>query len=192
MTRRAKQESVTADLEPVFARNERMRQSVNVHGGSRDPNRGSWCTPKWLADLIGPFDLDPCSNPRSHIQATKTYQLERGQDGLFVPGSELATERVFINPPYEHDSVLRWYQAYKHTRWCFLLRFDPSTDWFDQIYDAAELVAVPRGRRVNFEPPPGVKASSNAIAHALYYRYAADVPDAVVRACVTWRKKSRG
>lgn len=164
---------------------------VNVNGGSRDPNRGSWCTPKWLADLIGEFDLDPCSNERSHIRVGRTFSLEAGQDGLAESKRVAGNLRVFVNPPYERDSVLRWYRAYKHTRWCFLLRFDPSTDWFDLIYDAAELIAVPRGRRVNFEAPPGVKASSNAIAHALYYRHAADATSAVIRACATWRKKSR-
>jgi hypothetical protein len=167
------------------------RETVNVHGGSRDPNRGSWCTPKWLAELIGPFGLDPCSNPRSHVEAGVRMMLERGQDGLAFGNVAYPETRVFINPPYAQDSVIRWFRAYQHTRWCFLLRFDPSTDWFEQIYDAAELVAVPRGRRVNFEPPPGVKGSSNAIAHALYYRHAEDATSDVVRACVTWRKKSR-
>jgi hypothetical protein len=171
-------------------------ESVNVRGNTNDPNRGNWCTPKWLAELIGPVDLDPCSNPRSHVQAKRRLMLANGDDGLAPDWlySPLVVNgpRVFINPPYARGSVLRWYDAYKHTRWCFLLRFDPSTEWFDAVYSAAELIAVPRGRRVNFEPPPGVAASSNAIAHALYYRHAADVPPSVVRACVTWRKKNRG
>jgi hypothetical protein len=191
---------VRADIEPVFARNQRMRErgSPSAAGGS---GVGSWCTPKWLADMIGTFDLDPCSNPRSHVRATKRLALETGDDGLDISTVQKRTQtlsaqawwglRVFINPPYERGSVLRWLDAYRHTRWCFLLRFDPSTEWFGKIYDAAELIAVPRGRRVNFEPPPGVKASSNAIAHALYWRHAADAPDAVIRNCVCWRKRSR-
>src|SRR5262245_47299566 len=73
---------------------------VNVHGGSRELSRGAWCTPKWLADLIGPVDLDPCSNPRSHIQAAEHWMLELGQNGLLAKPSSVY--RVFINPPYEH------------------------------------------------------------------------------------------
>lgn len=172
--------------------------TVNVLGGSGDPSRGNWCTPKWLADLIGPFDLDPCSNPRSHVVTSKPpLMLERGHDGFDISavqshcGVRTAQAwwalRVFVNPPYERGSVLRWLDAYKHTRWCFLLRFDPSTEWFAKVYDAAELVAVPRGRRVNFEPPPGVKASSNAYPHALFYRCVEDATDAVLKACVHWR-----
>lgn len=168
----------------------------NVLGGSTDADRGSWCTPKWLAEMIGPFDLDPCSNPRSHIVAGRRVMLEGGDDGL-VPhqgGVKLRVadwSRVFINPPYANGSVLRWFDAYKHTAWCFLLRFDPSTEWFAEVYDAASLIAVPKGRRVNFEPPPGVKASSNAIAHALYYRREQDATSAVLKQCVCWRKRAR-
>jgi hypothetical protein len=29
----------------------------------------AWCTPWALAIALGKFDLDPCSNPRSHIRA---------------------------------------------------------------------------------------------------------------------------
>lgn len=159
--------------------------------GHNPGDRGGWCTPKWLADMIGHWDLDPCSNPRSHVVAGTKYMLERGEDGLAhenaIHGFLVDKTRVYINPPYENGSVARWFEAYKHTNWCFLLRFDPSTKWFEPIYRAAEVVAVPLGRRVNFEPPPGVKASSNAIAHALYYKRAQDVTPAVFAACAWWR-----
>lgn len=42
------QETFLAAL--TTGRPEECTVSVNVHGGSRDPTRGSWCTPKWLAD----------------------------------------------------------------------------------------------------------------------------------------------
>jgi hypothetical protein len=154
--------------------------------------RDSWCTPRWLADAIGEFDLDPCSNPRSHVKARKTYQVERGEDGLDPSSFRLMGScRTFINPPYSRDQVQRWIDAYKHTQFCFLLRFDPSTKWFQDIYDASGLIAIPRGRRINFEPPPGVSASSNVFPHALFYRNPSDATGEVIRACVAWRKKPR-
>jgi hypothetical protein len=176
---------------------------VTALGNTRDPNRGAWCTPKWIADLVGPWRLDPFSNPRSHIDAERACMLERGDDGLGdgkTPGSHFVraeeavaiadeTWRVWIQPDYQ--VVLRAFAHYRHTRWCALLRFDPSTEWFEEIYEASSLIAVPRGRRVNFEPPPGVRASSNAYPHALYYRNAEDATPSVLRACVAWRKKSR-
>lgn len=177
-----------------------MTETANVLGGSGDEERGTWCTPKWLAEKLGPFDLDPCSNPRSHIEADTRCMLEDGGNGLSDdrPGSYrsaafygLAHEhtRVFVNPPYAHGQVIRWVRHYAHTRWCFLLRFDPSTDWFVELYRQTSLVCVPRGRRVNFEPPPGVKASSNTIPHALFYRHAEDATSAILRACIAWRPR---
>ena len=179
--------------EPGFSEGQR----ANPLGGSGDSARGTWCTPKWLAEAVGPWDLDPFSNPRSHIASTWRCSLEDGGDGLLpefgqyrcrageAPAFAFSDLRVWIQPPY--DIVLQAFRHYRHTRWCALLRFDPSTKWFAEVYAEARMVCVPRGRRVNFEPPPGVKASSNAYPHALFYRDARDVTDAVMAMCVTWR-----
>lgn len=163
-------------------------KKANTYGGSGDDERGAWCTPKWLAEKLGAFDLDPCSNPRAHIDARVRLTLENGHDGLrYCVGPD---ERVFINPPYANGQVIRWFRAYQHTRFCFLLRFDPSAKaWFTELYRSTGLVCVPRGRRVNFEPPPGVTGSSNTIPHALFYKHAEDAPDALLRACIAWRPR---
>lgn len=129
--------------------------SANPAGGSgKSEGRDSWCTPKWLADLLGKFDLDPCSNPRSHIRASRRLMLEEGSDGLY---------------PYAHGEVLKWVKHWRHTRFCFLLRWDPSTKWFAELIPHCTHVWFP-ARRINFEPPPGVKSSSNPFPHALYLR----------------------
>jgi hypothetical protein len=172
--------------------------TVNPAGGSGDKEgRDSACTPKWLAELLGKFDLDPCSNPRSHVQAQKRLMLESGDDGLWLydktgePG--LIKERqirgkgandfygidrtaiigktcyVFINPPYARGQVIRWVKHWRHTRFCFLLRWDPSTEWFGELICHCTHVWFP-ARRINFEPPPGVTFSSNPFPHALYLR----------------------
>jgi hypothetical protein len=104
-----------------------------------------------------------------------------------------ATEmaHVWLQPDYRF--VLRAFNHYRHTRWIALLRFDPRPEWFDEIYEGAELVAVirhdPEGRPFGFEPPPGVTASTNTFPHALYARHAEDVPRAALRYCAAWRKK---
>lgn len=181
----------------------------NVRGGSRDPRRGAACTPLWLARAVGPWDLDPFSNPRSHIVSTERCMLEDGGDGFGdgTPGSyrigdeikhTSATTRLWGQPDYLF--TLRAFNHYAHTRWCFLLRFDPRPEWFGEIYDRAELVAIPRGTydedaqtllstTFNFELAPGLRASGNTFPHALYYRRAEDVTDAVKRTCICWRKK---
>jgi hypothetical protein len=178
---------------------------VNVRGKSGDPNRGNWCTPKWLAKYVGPWDLDPFSNPRSHIVARDACMLEDGGDGFgdhSTPGSyrcagspervAQASARVWIQPPYSIVQLVL--NHYRHTRWCALLRFDPRPKWFDDVYEAAELVCVirndPDGKPFNFEPPPGVTASSNMFPHALFYRRADDVTDAALRHTIAWRKRA--
>lgn len=149
--------------------------TTNVHGNSGDESRGTWCTPKWLCELMGEFDLDPCSNERSHVQAARRYTLPVF-DGLSYWSTVAASQRVFINPPYSQGQVIKWVWAYAHTDFTFLLRWDPSTAWFRElIYGAslhgrARFAWFPTGRRINFEAPPGVKASSSTMPHALYMK----------------------
>lgn len=168
---------------------DRDLKPVNALGGSGEPARDEWCTPAWVAEMIGRFDLDPCSNARSHIRATARYSLDDGDDGLALAAKVAPTARVFVNPPYSAGSVAKWVSAYGHTRFCFLLRFDPSTEWFCVLYARSLLVAIPRGRRINFEPPPGVRASSNTFPHALFYARPEDATPAVLRACIAWRTR---
>lgn len=195
---------------------ELKKRKANKNGGSKEKARGCWCTPKKWADRLGHFDLDAFSNPRSNISAGIHLMLERGDDAFGPAGSTkpgrffaaptggvIATgerrrwptesgvldadgeSRVFIQPPYE--IVMRAIAHYEHTRFVALLRFDPSTKWFRRLYRICELVAVPVGERLNFEPPPGVKASTNTFPHAFYYRRAADAPREVLSHCIAWR-----
>jgi hypothetical protein len=187
------------DLKPANMR--RRRRAANLNGGSKDPARGMYCTPKWIADIVGAWDLDPFSNPRSHIVSTERCMLEDGGDGLLDPrrpGSyrrsgdhvELvagANKRVWLQPPYEIvDEALA---HYGHTRFCALLRFDPSTNWFQKLYRLTRLVCVPRRKRINFEPPPGVTVSENSYPHALYYARPEDATEQVLRRCIAWRTR---
>ena len=146
--------------------------------------RGSWCTPKWLADLIGHVELDPCSNERSHIntvqRCTGHGQLDDGLRTIVPDGW-----RVFINPPYGPGEVIKWVRHYRRTNFIFLLRWDPSTDWFDELIGHCTHEWFPKGRRVNFEPPPRIESSSAAFPHALFLRNPA--PDLLGRLAAAGR-----
>lgn len=150
-----------------------------------EPDRDTWCTPKWLADAVGEFDLDPCSNSRSHIRARSTCKLSEGRDGLARCPTQ--DTRTWINPPYSAGQVIRWVRAYQHTRFTFLVRLDPSTEWFAELYRASEVLLVPRGKRIDFEPPPGVKASSNPFPHVLAYADHRDITREIETLCFEWR-----
>lgn len=180
------------------------KTKVNVRGGTRDPNRGTWCTSALVARAVGSFDLDPFSNPRSHIASTHRCMLEDGGDGFGdgSPGSYRTGDstpggpvqgiagdftRVWIQPDYRF--VAKAFAHYAHTRWVALLRFDPRVTWMRRIYARAELVCVLW--ESEFEPPPGVvDPPGNTFPHAIYYRHAADVTDDVLRMSISWRKKA--
>lgn len=192
---------------------------ANVNGGSGEPARGTYCTPAKYAAAVGPWDLDPFSNPRSHIVSTESCQLERGDNGLLDPelaGSYLlagadrptgpfdlesddaivaaarrgqrratASTRVWIQPPY---SIVEAVIAhYGHTRFCALLRFDPSTDWFATLWKLTRVVAIPFGERLEFEGPPEIKTSENPYPHAFYYADERDVTPAIRELCIVLR-----
>jgi hypothetical protein len=101
------------------------------------------CTPRDLALELGWFDLDPCSNPRSHILARETYSLENGQDGLALPwiGS------VWCNGRYSEP--LPWCQRLRRHDgpWCALWKLDTTTRWFAEL-----LSPGPRGTVATWAP----------------------------------------
>lgn len=192
---------------------------VNGNGGSGDPTRGTYCTPAKYAAAVGPWDLDPFSNPRSHIVARESCQLERGDNGLLDPGYPGAyllagadrpvapfdihddeaiiaaasrgrrraseSTRVWIQPPY--SIVEQAIAHYGHTRFCALLRFDPSTEWFAALWKLTKVVAIPFGERLEFEGPPDIETSANPYPHAFYYADELDVTPAIRELCIVLR-----
>lgn len=154
------------------------------------PDRNTWCTPKKWADAIGPVDLDPCSNERSHIQAKATFVLERGENGLALAPEVPDDQLEFINCPYGRGLVIQWVRAYGQKRFIFLLKFDPSTKWFAELIARTTVVMFPKDERMEFEPPPGVESSSVQFPHAFFYAREEDITDEMRALCLPpWRIK---
>lgn len=174
-----------------------------------DEQRGAWCSPPEYTAAAGVFTLDPFTNPRSTLKAHWTCQLERGDDGFGLdardtPGSFYvnpeacshdeapccgyhvagADWRVWIQPDY--GFVMEALAHYGHTRFTALLRLDTSTEWFELLWSLSEVIMVPKRDRLEFVPPPGVKASSNPFPHGIAYKRAADVTDAIAALCYPW------
>ena len=153
-----------------------------------DIDRDTWCTPRWLTTAIGEVDRDPCANERSHVLARETFRLDYNQDGIALAQTVDPDELHYINPPY--SGVLPWIQAYRHTRFIFLLKLDPSTKWFAELIAHTDLILIPLGTRVQFEPPPGVppkKALANQFPHALFYSRHEDATPEILALCFAWR-----
>lgn len=123
----------------------------------------SWCTPKWLTELLGRFDLDPCSNSSSTVQARQRCQLEQSTDEYVISNDGLAfewgTRSVFVNGPY--SDPLPWCRKLRDHQgpWCALWKLDPSTRWWAALMEATPTVA-PFRKRLKFESTPAGEAVS--------------------------------
>jgi hypothetical protein len=124
----------------------------------------SWNTPKWLADLVGEFCVDPASNKTSHIRAAKRFGPDWGTDGLIEEWSSRAL--VWCNFPY--SKPLPWCEriAAHDGPWVVLCKLDPSTRWYATLM-AANPVVAPFRKRIKFE---GDKAMTANFPSALVYR----------------------
>ncbi len=148
-----------------------------------EPDRDCWTTPPNITGIIGRFELDPCSNQYSTVQADKTFDLARGQDGIVLGRFVARGTKVFCNPPFSRGMVIQFVRAYRHTRFTFLVRCDVSTDWWAELWPAVGAMALPKDR-VAFKPPPGiVEPPGSPFPHVLLYSRANDVPPAVHSAC---------
>lgn len=112
------------------------------------------CTPRSLALALGRFDLDVCSNPRSHVLADRSFMLERGEDGLAAEWT-LADGQpalVFCNKPYSHPDP--WCERLRAHQggWVALPKFDSTTGWWRDLM-ASGASWAPFRRRLEFERP---------------------------------------
>ncbi len=133
------------------------------------------------------------------MRADVTCELERSDDGFgfgsptrgayytAANGYGAATEntKVWLQPPY--DIVLQAIAHYSHSRFVALLRLDSSTEWFEELHAVSELILIPRRDRIEFDPPPGVKASANPFPHGFYYRRGDDASEAILSLCYEWK-----
>lgn len=110
-----------------------------MSGGARrrkNPDAGSdgRCTPWWFAIAIGRFGTDPCSNPRSHVDADVKYSLETRTDGLLDPwlGS------VFANFPFSKPLPWCVRLAQHEDTWVALHKLDPTTTWWRTLMSACD------------------------------------------------------
>lgn len=163
-----------------------------------DSDRDAWITPWWIADALGPVAWDPCWNLYSHIEAAHTFDFNgRGEDATklshLVPDDPGGV--IFINPPYSRGLVMKFALCYRKKRFCFLVRCDASTSWFNEIYAHSELLLIPR-IRVNFEPPPGAVVAgenhNNPYPHALMFARASDAPPELRSQCFEMWTSEKG
>ena len=117
----------------------------------REGHSDAWYTPAWVLDRVRDqwpdgIDLDPAWHPACLVKARKTYTAQ--DDGL---AHEWAGN-VWNNPPYSSPRawILKARASAKHgAKILQLVKFDPSTSWFNLIWESATSIAIFR-RRMSF------------------------------------------
>lgn len=68
-----------------------------------------WLTPPEIIQVLGPFDLDPCS-PVVRPWPTAAHHFTQEDDGLMQPWFG----RVWMNPPYDRRVIAQWLRKMAH------------------------------------------------------------------------------
>lgn len=136
-----------------------------------NPLSDSYCSPRWLTALLPQVGTDPCSNPRSTVNARRAYSLETRQDGLKLRWLQSA----FVNWPYSNPAPwvakLREELRMPDESACqfaiVLCKLDPSVGWWHDLvlgveYDRLDLEMWTLDRRVDFDEPLGLLKARQA------------------------------
>lgn len=130
-----------------------------------------WCTPEPLTKLLGFFDLDPCSNSRSHIRTAETCSFDHAlvdhRDGLAFDWTHRS---VFLNWPYSNPGPWAAKVAEHKSPWVVLAKADPTTRWFAAMKLACTGDA-PFRARLKFERPDKPTVGANFPSHLFWYRW---------------------
>lgn len=114
-------------------------------------------TPRWIPDVLGPFELDPAAaDPRPFDCAARNY-TER-DDGL----AQVWHGRVWLNPPFDRYRVGRWIQRLaEHGCGTTLLHARTEAEWFEPIWAHASAILF-MADRIKFCRPDGTEQPANS------------------------------
>ena len=114
-----------------------------------------WYTPRWIIDLLGPFDTDPCSPvvPPYEI-APISYNEE--QNGLTYDWQGV----VWMNPPYSRKPLRQFCEkmARHGNGLALLMNRQDNLLWQEVIFPSARSMLFMR-HRVKFLRPDGTTGS---------------------------------
>lgn len=114
-----------------------------------------WYTPKWVIDLLGPFDLDPCS-PVIRPYDTAKVHYNSTDNGL----SQEWSGRVWLNPPYSRVLLEQFVKkmAGHGNGIALLVNLQDNVLWQEVIFPTASSMIFMR-HRVKFLRPDGTSGT---------------------------------
>lgn len=124
-------------------------------------DRNTWATPPHVFNPLHvrhAFTVDACALPsNTKLPAFWTPK----QNGLI---QEWAGHRIWCNPPYGKGLIQPWVDRaleLEAERTVLLLPSRTEMKWFQQLWKSQQTELYFYPHRIQFEPPPGVKKSSN-------------------------------
>lgn len=128
-----------------------------------------WLTPPELIQMLGSFDLDPCS-PLQRPWDTARRHLTTEDNGLLAQWYG----RVWLNPPYGAETG-RWLaRLVEHGNGIALIFARTETDdWFRYVWRHADAILFLRGR-LHFHHVDGRRAVANSGAPSALIAYGKD------------------
>jgi hypothetical protein len=113
------------------------------------------CTPRWILERLGPFDLDPCAaDPRPWDCAAENWTT----GGLGTPWHG----RVWLNPPFDRYEVGRWIaRLAQHGNGTALLHARTEAGWFEPIWESSTAILF-MADRIKFCRPDGSEQPANS------------------------------
>jgi hypothetical protein len=127
------------------------------------------CTPLWIIERLGPFDLDPAAaDPRPWDCACDNYT--EAEDGLSRPWHG----RVWLNPPFDRYAVASWISRLAaHGHGTALLHARTEAGWFEPIWESASGILF-LADRLHFHRPDGTRQPANSGAPAILVAFGAE------------------
>ena len=141
----------------------------------------SWLTPKYIIDVLGEFDLDPCCPETMPWTTAKVMWASNGLDDYWFG-------RVWLNPPYG-DKTAKWLERMSEYRKGIALIF-ARTDtkwWHRYIFERARSLFFFEGR-LKFYDCHGNVAKSSAPAPSVLVAWS--VEDSVILENANFEKGS--
>lgn len=119
---------------------ERVR-GISGHEPHYEGDTNVWLTPKWLIDVLGPFDLDPCAATIRQFDCAKRNIIE-AEDGLRADWFGF----VWMNPPYG-PHLGKWFaKMIDHRNGISLTFARCETEACQAALGEADAVLFPAGR----------------------------------------------
>lgn len=142
-----------------------MSRAMGSHQSARMES-DTWLTPPEIIDVLGPFDLDPCT-PKEMPWETAIHRYTPADDGLRQPWFG----RVWLNPPYSREAVKWLEKMAEHGHGTALVFARTETEWFHRmVWQRATALLFLRGR-IHFHDITGARASANAGAPSVLVAY---------------------